>query len=289
MVVAAAGGDRRRCSRGADGPAAAALARRSARTASTCGTGRSSWCCAPASTSTPTGWPVQVLRIALTLAAAELSYRFVEMPIRRGALGRAWAQLARHGTRRVGDSLAARAALVAVARRRPRSASASPRRKEPDPRGRPRRRHRGRRRPAHVADAAPARPSARAARPGPTPPPPPGAAGASAGRVDAFGLSSTRRRATRSCSRPARRCRQTFPGMTVDAAVSRQSRGVFDRIKARKDAGQARRRRGHLDRHQRHRARLRPHRAADGAHGPLARRARDAQGDRARGSTRTSR
>jgi lysophospholipase L1-like esterase len=37
------------------------------------------------------GWPVQVLRFVLTLAAAELSYRFVEMPIRRGALGRAWA------------------------------------------------------------------------------------------------------------------------------------------------------------------------------------------------------
>jgi hypothetical protein len=37
------------------------------------------------------GWPVQVLRFVLTLAAAELSYRFVEMPIRRGALGRGWA------------------------------------------------------------------------------------------------------------------------------------------------------------------------------------------------------
>ena len=38
------------------------------------------------------GWPVQVLRFALTFALAELSYRFVEMPIRRGALGRAWAE-----------------------------------------------------------------------------------------------------------------------------------------------------------------------------------------------------
>jgi peptidoglycan/LPS O-acetylase OafA/YrhL len=36
-------------------------------------------------------WLVQLLRFALTLGAAELSYRFVEMPIRRGALGRAWA------------------------------------------------------------------------------------------------------------------------------------------------------------------------------------------------------
>ena len=36
------------------------------------------------------GWPVQVLRLAITFAAAELSYRYLEMPIRRGILGRAW-------------------------------------------------------------------------------------------------------------------------------------------------------------------------------------------------------
>ena len=30
------------------------------------------------------GWPVQVLRFALTFALAELSYRFVEQPIRSG-------------------------------------------------------------------------------------------------------------------------------------------------------------------------------------------------------------
>ena len=36
------------------------------------------------------GLPNIVLRFGLTFAAAELSYRFVEMPIRRGALGRLW-------------------------------------------------------------------------------------------------------------------------------------------------------------------------------------------------------
>ncbi|HET7901860.1 MAG TPA: acyltransferase family protein [Candidatus Nanopelagicales bacterium] len=46
------------------------------------------------------GWPVQVARFALTFAAAELSYRFVEMPIRRGALGRAWASWRASGTLR---------------------------------------------------------------------------------------------------------------------------------------------------------------------------------------------
>jgi peptidoglycan/LPS O-acetylase OafA/YrhL len=37
-----------------------------------------------------TGFPVFVARIALTLLAAEFSYRYVEMPIRRGAIKRAW-------------------------------------------------------------------------------------------------------------------------------------------------------------------------------------------------------
>ncbi|MCZ7629428.1 MAG: acyltransferase [Microthrixaceae bacterium] len=35
-----------------------------------------------------TGWPLFALRVGLTLAAAELSYRFVEQPVRHGALGR---------------------------------------------------------------------------------------------------------------------------------------------------------------------------------------------------------
>jgi hypothetical protein len=39
------------------------------------------------------GWRVLVLRLALTLVLAELSYRYVETPIRRGALGRAWREL----------------------------------------------------------------------------------------------------------------------------------------------------------------------------------------------------
>jgi lysophospholipase L1-like esterase len=39
------------------------------------------------------GWPLFVLRIALTMAAAEASYRYVELPIRHGALGRWWDDL----------------------------------------------------------------------------------------------------------------------------------------------------------------------------------------------------
>ncbi len=39
------------------------------------------------------GLPLAVLRFALTVLVAELSYRFVETPIRNGALGRAWQSL----------------------------------------------------------------------------------------------------------------------------------------------------------------------------------------------------
>lgn len=37
-----------------------------------------------------TGWPVFVLRVGLTVAAAEMSYRYVEQPLRAGALGNWW-------------------------------------------------------------------------------------------------------------------------------------------------------------------------------------------------------
>jgi peptidoglycan/LPS O-acetylase OafA/YrhL len=35
-------------------------------------------------------WPLLAMRLALVLGLAELSYRFVETPIRRGAIERAW-------------------------------------------------------------------------------------------------------------------------------------------------------------------------------------------------------
>jgi peptidoglycan/LPS O-acetylase OafA/YrhL len=59
------------------------------------------------------GWPVLLLRLVLTFAAAELSYRFVETPIRAGALGRYRARLvAAHGKRK--RLLARRGILVAT-------------------------------------------------------------------------------------------------------------------------------------------------------------------------------
>ncbi len=67
------------------------------------------------------GLPLLGLRLLATLALAEISYRLVETPIRRGALGRAWRELREsHGARqrRIGAGWAAVAgggiALVAV-------------------------------------------------------------------------------------------------------------------------------------------------------------------------------
>ena len=43
------------------------------------------------------GMPLVVLRLALTVLVAELSYRYVETPIRKGVLGRAWRALGEAG------------------------------------------------------------------------------------------------------------------------------------------------------------------------------------------------
>ena len=65
-----------------------------------------------------TGWQVQAARFALTFLAAELSYRLLEMPIRRGAIGRLWADWGRRSNKsrptRVGLTVAMTAGLVAV-------------------------------------------------------------------------------------------------------------------------------------------------------------------------------
>ncbi len=53
----------------------------SARTRSTCGTGRSSWSPGPSSTCRSTGCPSLALRLGLTIVAADLSLRLIENPI----------------------------------------------------------------------------------------------------------------------------------------------------------------------------------------------------------------
>jgi peptidoglycan/LPS O-acetylase OafA/YrhL len=50
------------------------------------------------------GLPLLALRLGTTILIADLSYRFVETPIRRGALGRAWKTLRGARDRNAGDS-----------------------------------------------------------------------------------------------------------------------------------------------------------------------------------------
>ncbi len=57
------------------------------------------------------GWPNTVLRLALTLAVAEASYRFIEEPIRHGALGR-WFAAARGATGRDRAAMLERALIT---------------------------------------------------------------------------------------------------------------------------------------------------------------------------------
>ena len=176
-------------------------------------------------------WVVQVTRFALTLAAAELSYRFVEMPIRRGAIGRAWAAWKARG-RLAAAWRATVAALTAVAVVAALGVGLSVA-KEPT-----------------VEDAL-----AGVTAVGDdslTPVPLPSASGPDgvapsgvptprvpvllADGADAFGLSTTA--IGDSVMLAARKAIVVqFPGVTVDAGVSRQSTEVFDRIRARKAAG----------------------------------------------------
>jgi hypothetical protein len=60
-----------------------------------------------------TGLPLLVIRLTLTFVAAALSYRYVEEPIRHGALERRWAQY-RTATGETRRRLAARAGIAAV-------------------------------------------------------------------------------------------------------------------------------------------------------------------------------
>jgi hypothetical protein len=179
------------------------------------------------------GLGVQALRLAITLAAAELSYRFVEMPVRRGALGRAWAAWKAKG----GFAFAGRAALAGVT-----SAAlvvalgfGLARAQEPtledllggvDAVGN-----------ENLTPTASASPTATAS-PSPgasTPAPPPGPPVLAAGQ-DAFGLPMTV--VGDSVLLAARDAiEKKFPKVVVDAKVSRQADEVFERIRDRKAAG----------------------------------------------------
>jgi len=196
------------------------------------------------------GFPVQLLRFALTFAAAELSYRFVEMPIRRGALGRGWASWRARG--RVGFGLRAGFAALATAvlvvalgaglssAHEPTvedalggvsSVGDDPLTPPPTPTGSP-----GTSQSPAPSGSASTSPSTSASS-SPKPPPTHVPLVLTAGQT-AFGLPATA--VGDSVMLAARKALQsTFPVfMKVDAHISRQPSEIFDRIRARKATGQ---------------------------------------------------
>ena len=205
------------------------------------------------------GWPVQVLRFALTFAAAELSYRFVEMPIRRGALGRAWASWKASG--RLGHVLRAGTAVVAslavvIGLGVGLSQAKEPTLQDalggitevgddltpsPTPSGSsgspsPSASSSTSTSPSTSASPSPSGSSSASPRTSPSGSAP-GVPPVLAAGQDAFGLSTS---AVGDSVMLAgyKALQATFPKIKVDAAVSRQPGAVYDRIRARKALGQ---------------------------------------------------
>ncbi len=185
---------------------------------------------------------VLVLRLAATFAVAELSYRFVEMPVRRGAIGRLWKTARqRWGSRvwpvagagvltlgllvgSVSSGLAATAKDTTIEGLDGVTASdgAGDLLAEPEivqPGGQPSAQPSG--------DAA--KPDGQGGKPSSTPTapatPPDATADLTLGPITAIGDSVL--------LGDSKFLRAAFPKVTVDAEVSRQSGGVFSRVRAR--------------------------------------------------------
>jgi peptidoglycan/LPS O-acetylase OafA/YrhL len=202
------------------------------------------------------GWPVQVARFGLTFLVAELSYRFVEMPVRRGAVGRIWAGWKESGRLRLASrvrlAVATTGGLVLAlgvglsAAQEPTlqdalagvtSVGADSLTAAPDPAER------------HEAPAPTTAPpstagsspgwTARSAYTGPSAPPadpdPPAAVPERAG-LDPAKLSTTAVGDSVMVA-TSKALNAQIPRMTVDADISRQPRKIFDRIRERHKLG----------------------------------------------------
>ena len=185
------------------------------------------------------GLGVQAVRFGLTLALAELSYRYVEMPIRRGALGRAWASWKASGTRahawRAGIATATAVGVVVVLGAG--LSSAHEPSAEDDLAGI-----------TSVGDSALPTVAPSSSAPSGSASPKPGTTASPtavathvppvvAAGQDAFGLSTTA--VGDSVMLSARKALAAqFPRVTIDAHISRQPGEIFDRIRARHKVGQ---------------------------------------------------
>jgi peptidoglycan/LPS O-acetylase OafA/YrhL len=183
-----------------------------------------------------------LLRLGLTLGAAELSYRFVELPIRRGLLGRAWTSWRARGASRAGAKAAGLlvlagglvVALIAV----PLMTASAPS-LETELAGRT---GLGDSRLIPVSPATTT--SAGSTAPSPTPTTSPRTAAPSATPRSGTGVPTSF--ATMPITAvgdsimlgAARALRAAFPHITIDAHISRQPIVIFDRIRERKAAGQ---------------------------------------------------
>ncbi len=176
-----------------------------------------------------TGWQVQAARFGLTFAAAELSYRFLEMPIRRGAIGRLWADWGRQSTKdgptRIGIAVATVAGVVLVLGvgltvvQRPTFQDSL-----------------GSVTSMGAGSLTPAGAKGSAGGKGTKASPPDSATRAQAGRIDVTTPTTAVGDSVMLAASEA--LVTTFPRMTVDADISRMPDDIFSRIRERRHAGQ---------------------------------------------------
>lgn len=164
-----------------------------------------------------TGWPLLALRLILTLLLSELSFRCVEMPVRSGALGRAWRSLtiARGAQRRrlalrwlaAAGTIAVLSILLgrAVANARPPEA------------------------PEYLAESATPTPAPEQAQPSPSDAPP-SSAPTPAGPIVAVGDSVM--------NGAQAALQQSIAAISVDAAQARQADDLIALLRAKQAAGQ---------------------------------------------------
>jgi peptidoglycan/LPS O-acetylase OafA/YrhL len=175
------------------------------------------------------GWPVQVARLVITFGLAELSYRYVEMPIRHGLIGRAWASWKeRGGFAMIGRAATAVITAVAVVAALGFGLANAQEPTLEDALGGV----------SGVGDedltptsATPVPSASGSSRPTAPPGPPVVAAGQTAVGLPTTAIGDSVMLAARDA------LRQEVPKVTVDAEVSRQSGKVFSRIRARAAAG----------------------------------------------------
>ncbi len=178
------------------------------------------------------GWPVQVARLVITFGHAELSYRYVEMPIRHGLIGRMWAAWKeRGGFAMIGRAATAVIAAVAVVAALGFGLAHAQEPTLEEALGGTDGVGDGALTPTASATPQPSGSGKPTGKPKPPPGPPVVPAGKSAVGLPTTTVGDSVMLAARDA------LNQEIPKVTVDAKVSRQSGAVFSRIRERAAAG----------------------------------------------------